>query len=145
MKDDLKSRIDAILNRYETRTGEVIERREEERSFLEDFKALRDSTLRPVLEEIGNHLKTRGYGFQVSMQRDPKAGISMEVFPGGDDSVKVPLVRVRFTPKGYKKMVLMEGTSEISGRLDLQEFELAQMNEDLVEDYVVRVLEKAFR
>ena len=74
MKDDTRAALDLIFEKHEARkkTAEKAEeaKRSKEALFLEAFLQKRKGVIRPAMEEIGERVKQRGYGYQITNADD---------------------------------------------------------------------------
>lgn len=149
MEKETKRKLDDLMDRYEQalkRGTQIREKQEkEDDGFLAQFEQIRKSVIRPVMEDMGNALKTRGHDYDVSeadrFSESTGVGgrinlackISMEIFSAGIDrvsytSANTPLIS--FTASSSKKRVLIhasnmtpgrEGRSGPHGELDMKE------------------------
>ena len=95
MADTLKDGLEKLLDAYYERRRAVLERekkiREDDALFLERFKELRKSMIRPAFEEVGAILAARGHGFSIHEDELEtsggsevrEAGITLKIMPSG--------------------------------------------------------------
>jgi len=163
MKKEVKSHLDALMDKYEQRLKEAKNKQEqiksEEEAFLREFKRLREEVIRTSMEEIGNQLKTRGHDYRIleteeSVDGEGKvinAEITMNIFPSGiDRSLYTPqnTPSITFTAPRYKKRICVEGSNIMPKREGAagprSEFKAEETNSALVEREVLGVLEEIF-
>lgn len=74
MRNEIKSKLDAAFHRHEAskRAAATAKREAEtaEQVFLSEFVKARDTIIRPAMEEVGQYVKDKGYGYEVSTEDD---------------------------------------------------------------------------
>jgi len=95
MADHLRAELTRLLDEYDARRREDIQReqkaKDEETLFLKDFAELRRDVIRPVFEAAGTMLEARGHRFSIAEQEFAasaaggisEAGISLRVVASG--------------------------------------------------------------
>ena len=131
MKKRIKSHLDALMDKYGQRLEQTKREQEqikvEEDAFLSEFKRLRKETIFPVMEDIGNQLKTRGHDYRISEEeetidlegRTRDAKITMNIFPAGVNrsayrSENTP--SISFIATRYKKKIWVHGSNIMPNR-----------------------------
>ena len=164
MKKESKSKLDALMSKYDQRIAEAQQKREqgerEEETFLIEFRRLRKEVIRPVMEDIGNQLRKDNHEFRIfereeseeSEGRQRDAHITMNVYPkdinrGDFGSTSTPFIR--FYAEKYKERISIYGSSIIPGwggeSTDYGEFETMKVTIDVVESKILEVLERIFK
>jgi hypothetical protein len=144
MKEEIKAAIDALTDRDESSLEENLRNRTEADAFVARFHDLQVGVIRPVMEDIGRHLKARGYDSQILVKKEPVNAIFMELLSEMGQQARMPILRVEFVAREPERDVLMEGTSHLLGTLDMEVIELDRVHEDLVGQFIHRILEKTF-
>ena len=95
MKNDIKSKLETLLDNYEKKQLEEEIKQEQIQTakeiFLENFKELMENVIRPAMEDIGEILEQKGHQYNIAEQEysiDRKgfikeAHIEFNVFPTG--------------------------------------------------------------
>ena len=163
MKKETKSQVDILMDKYKRRLTEAKKKQEqiksEEDAFLKGFKRLRKEIIRPVMEDIGNHLKTQGHDYRISEEeesvdsegRTRDAKITMSIFPAGVERAAYTTENtpsVSFFATRYKKKIWAHRSNMMPGRGGRAggcgEFNSEAMTSDVVEREVLRVLREIF-
>jgi len=166
MKKRVTLQLDALMGKYkqelaETKTRQAQTKTEED-IFLNEFKLLRREIIRPVMEDIGNELRTRGHEYGISEAEElvhPKSGtqhanITMKIIPAGFDwsaytsFQQTPSISF-FALKHDKKICvwgsnMMPGRGRIGSAGPRGEFSVKEITNDVIEQEVLRVLEEIF-
>jgi len=96
MTDDLRSGLTRMLDQYDERQrvdrAREQQGRDDDTAFMAAFAELRRSVVRPVFEEAGRQLASRGHAFEISEREFDvgatgstvrEAGISLRIAPAG--------------------------------------------------------------
>jgi hypothetical protein len=131
----------------------------EEDAFLKEFERLQKDTIRPVMEDIGNQLKTRGHEYWISESEESlnsegrvlDARISMSIFPSGFDNAKYraeSFPSVSFMAAKYRRKVWIHGSTMMPGRGghggSIDEFNAEEITSSVVEEKILEVLKEIF-
>ena len=78
MKQESRQALDAIFQRYESTklSGQTTKgaQASKEEQFVEKFRTVRVSILRPILEEIGEFVRSRGYEYEIAEEEGTVSG-----------------------------------------------------------------------
>ena len=162
MKEETKKRLANVLDRYdEEQSGakkQAQETKTEQEELFQSFGQLRTEVIRPIMEDIGTVLQTRGHDYKIveedvstdapGTQKDVM--ISMYIFPSraGAPSTTRELLhfpRISFRSDPYWRRIIVH-TRHVTppyGGLpgEQREYALAQMTAALVEQEILRVVE----
>jgi hypothetical protein len=163
MKEETKSQLDILMNKYKKKLTEPENKKEQQMSgediFLSEFRRLRKEVIRPAMEDIGNQLKSHGHDFEVLEEeesvdhegRTQDANIIMRIFPAGNDK---SIYRHEGTPgisfhAAKYKMKIWIHTSTVLPKRGGQagsrgEFKPEEINTDLVEQKTLALLKEIF-
>jgi hypothetical protein len=154
MADHMREALDKLLDSYEARRREDVEReqktKDEEARFLSDFAELRRSVIRPVFESAGAMLEERGHRCSIVEQeftagaegRISEAGITMRIVASG---TKAPLHEdqrsLAIVTRHYNKTVWINsgeapGAGGLAGAKGA--YALGKVTQQLVEEEVIR-------
>lgn len=156
--------MDEILNRYDkkrTEAQELIEqKRTEDEMFFEDFKRVRQEIIRPVLESIGDQLRSRGHDYRIEEQeaatdtqgRPQSPLIGLNIYPSGVERSRYRpdcTPRIAFVGQVSKKNLYShvntigpEGGGAAGAR---DSFSLMEINTDIVEKQVLKAVGDIFK
>lgn len=162
MKDETRRELDELMDAYDRKRREVKKpakgERSEENDFLSGFSACRDQTIRSSMQEIADHLRSRGHQCDIlssDERTEPDgttlpAAITMEFYPAG-------IARRRFTEsntphvsfvahRDTRKVQIEENsTTPIAGGVggwfgSKGEFSLEDIDTDFVQDQVLAMV-----
>lgn len=163
MNEQTKNQLDNILNQYDKKQAEVQEVKErkqtEEEIFLEEFRRIRQNVIRPVLENIGNQLKSRGHDYEIeepknttdAQGRELPPRIGMKIYPSGversvyrsDSTPNISFVAHTSRKNIYTHVSTMQPNrgGSAGARADL---ELNEINTETVETHVLKAISDIF-
>jgi len=163
MKKETKSRLGALMNKYDQRLKEAKEvKRQREAGgdvFLKEFERLQKEIIRPVMEDIGNELKTRGHKYRISEKEESSdsegrvldARISMSIFPSGINSSAYgseSFPSISFIATKWKRKIWVHENTMVPGRGghggSIGEFDSEEITGSIVEEKILEVLKKIF-
>ncbi len=142
MRKETKSELNALIDSYEERlkkeTNQTAEATRQREAFLLDFRRIRTDTIRPLMEEIGNGIKARGYTYEISETEDPLTIV-----------IDVPLRQRHYMHSflaARDRQKVVSHPSNLPGNLQLEsrEFSLNEIIRKTVEREVLRFLKRAF-
>ena len=162
MKNDIKSKLETLLDNYEKKQLEEEIKQEQIQTakeiFLENFKELMENVIRPAMEDIGEILEQKGHQYNIAEQEysiDRKgfikeAHIEFNVFPTGKTekfrfdnhpSVSFATDTGSLIVEAHGSYVMPEVRGE---KYHLGTYELSEISGDLVEKEILDILIKAF-
>jgi hypothetical protein len=162
MKDEIKSKLDAILDRHDAAKRAAAEAKRvaenKEQAFIREFLKICDTVIRPAMEEIGNSVSVRGISFRISNQdaipSDPRRGggqgpsIAITFFPGQQEYPEHDFPAFTVFGNKYKQNVTFHERTMMPGRGGSAgpsgEANLAELSSDLVQTKILNVLHKGF-
>jgi len=161
MKDETRKSLDQLLDTYDRRREEAEnsaqEQLDEERKFLGAFRVCCDRIIHPAMEEIGEHLRSRGHGYSISSSDElvevdgrtipPRitiqfypAGIDRSEFTSGADTPHVSFVANRSMEQLWIHQCNMApgigGSAGSKGEVSLKE-----INRDFVQEQIVAMVQ----
>jgi len=72
VKNDTKSKLDAIFQHHEAAKRIASQKQEEketkEQQFLREFLDAREKIIRPAMQEVGEYVKAKGYNYEISTE-----------------------------------------------------------------------------
>jgi hypothetical protein len=161
MKQTVNDRLDQIFDRRDLdrrlASEEKTERESKENAFVLAFLEARENVFRPALAEIGEYVKSKGWGYEISIQAEaPASGgqttkvefIKLNLLTGGRTSRlhEYPGLSITADKKDQRVCFhestigpLHGGTSDSSGCVSLEE-----ATADLVQEKVLGVIERLF-
>jgi len=162
MKDETKSKLDAIFDRHEAskraaaQAKQVVESKEE--AFVRAFNEASDKIIRPALEEVGKHAKARGISYEISNEEDKlptgrepgrSASIAITFFPGEKKYPPTEFPALTVFCEKHKQRVRFHERTMMPGRGGhagpTGEADLPQITADLIQQKILDVLSQAFR
>jgi hypothetical protein len=162
MKDGAKEELTEILAAYRARLIESQERqakiKADRASFIELYRNLKTTTIRPVLEDFVAQLNQEGHVASVVDQGEASdrngaftpASIALRVVPspiGGGPSAPSgnAEVEVKFSANQQAMKVLVSSTNNAQGSSGKRgEYDLAELTEDFVVSNVLKTIRDAF-
>lgn len=157
MKDEIKTRLQGILDRYSQRQMELRKRQEETHSerkaFLESFSRKVSDTIRPTFEEVGRFLKSRGHGFEISQKAESldsqgniqSARIQLEILPDGYRARAGERPTISFIANSIRQEVWTHVSTLTSGCAGQRNvYRMDEITGDVVEEEILVVLASCF-
>lgn len=157
MREETKARLDQILEGYERKRIDFLRQHEltrlERQEFLDAFNRKIRGTIRPCLEELGNLIKLRGHGFEITQKTercDPNgntesACIKMEILPDGVRAQAGERPSISFVADSIRKEIWTQVSTIMSGCAGQRSvFSLDEIDETVVEEEVLSVLGSCF-
>jgi hypothetical protein len=96
MQDEQRKKLDDLLSKYENKQSELRQQKDKveqhKNSFLEQFEVISNDRIKPVMDEIGQILKSKGHDYAVLYSKESKSErgatieprITMEIYPNGN-------------------------------------------------------------
>jgi hypothetical protein len=153
MKDELKSRLDAIFDAHDAAKKAAAS------AFVREFKRVGNTIIRPAMEEVGKHAEARGIAFEVSEEDEKlpddrrgggqQARIEIVFFPsGGARYPKHDYPAFTVICDKYKQNVLFHQRTMMPGKGGMSgstgEASLADVTSEQIQTQILDVLAKAF-
>jgi hypothetical protein len=162
VKEETKNRLANVLNRYDEEQSGAMKQAQEtqtaQEELLQSFGQLRTAVIRPIMEDIGTVLQTRGHDYKIveedvstdapGTQQDVM--ISMYIFPSraGAPSTTRELLhfpRISFRSDPYWRRIIVQ-TSNVTltyGGLSggRGEYSISQVTAEFVEKELVQIVE----
>jgi hypothetical protein len=162
VKEETKNRLANVLNRYDEEQSGAKKQAQEtqtaQEELLQSFGQLRTEVIRPIMEDIGTVLQTRGHDYKIveedvstdapGTQQDVM--ISMYIFPShaGAPSTTRELLhfpRISFRSDPYWRRIIVQ-TSNVTltyGGLSggRGEYSISQVTSEFVEKELVQIVE----
>jgi len=164
MKDISKSELASILDKYDedlaSRQKAAQKSKTEDEIFLSEFQRIRKEVIRPIMEELGTEVRTRGHEYKIEEKEETTdsegktsdAAIVMKVYPKDVD--RMECLRTGSTPYvgfgavRYKKKVFAYCSNIAPGRGGSSgpsvEYDVSQIVPEVAEREVVRGLTHIF-
>lgn len=130
MNNENKKTLENILTEYENIQRQNKEKNDEMQrrfdSFINEFESFANSTIKPVMIELGNVLKARGHDYKVTFDKDYKdvkgriidSRITMDIFPNGEGRgntyVDTP-AHILFSADKFKEKVVLHENNIVPG------------------------------
>jgi hypothetical protein len=162
VKEETKKRLAHVLDRYDEEQAGAKKQAQKTKTaqeeLLKSFGQLRTEVIRPIMEDIGTVLKTRGHDYKIveedvstdaqGTQKDVM--ISMYIFPSraGAHATTRELLqfpRISFRPDPYWRRIIVH-TSNVTLTYDglsggRGEYSIAQITSEFVEKELVQIVE----
>ncbi|TML62921.1 MAG: hypothetical protein E6G17_07390 [Actinobacteria bacterium] len=153
MHEKSKIRLEEILAEHERLRAQAAVQLEEDArrtaTFMDRFERMKDSIIRPVLEETCETLAARGHeawledGSTGADERIKDARVSLLVTPRRSDGLRTDSGRVMFYAERGRHRIGVNGTYR-GGISTMGEYDPDEVTRDLVEDKVLEVVERVF-
>ena len=163
MEEETKNHLAHVLNRYdEEQSGakkQAQETKTEQEGLLQSFGQLRTEVIRPIMEDIGTVLKTRGHDYKIVEEdistdeqgTQKKVMISMYIFPSraGAQATTRELLHfphISFKPDPYWRRIIIHTRNVtltyggLSGGRG--EYSISQITSEFVEKELVQIVEE---
>jgi hypothetical protein len=162
VEEETKKRLANVLDRYdEEQSGAKKQAREtktEQEELLKSFGQLRTKVIRPIMEDIGTVLKTRGHDYRI-VEEDASTDeqgtlkdvmISMYIFPSHSgeksttsDLLHFPHISFKSDPSWRRIIVYTNNMTRAYGVLPEvhREYSISQITSALVEKELIQIVE----
>jgi hypothetical protein len=122
VRDEIKSKLDAVFAKHDESKRKAAEAHNKESSFLRAFLNVREETIRPAMDEVGEYVRGQGYTFRISTEEDglSKGGTNRPIpasikieFPIGEPptyDIPVPSFKV-ICEKDTQRVLFHENTT----------------------------------
>ena len=162
MKDEVKNKLNSLINGYERRKAkqakEFKAQKREEDIFLQEFYLIRKKIIKPAMIEIGELLKSRGRNYQIDEQdemldhevktKDARINIYFILFEKGYESQLLEYPFISFTADRREKKILTYENTTMPNRKGHSggtgSYLLNQITTDLVHQKIMNVLKELF-
>ncbi|MEN6439584.1 MAG: hypothetical protein ABFD97_13500 [Syntrophobacter sp.] len=157
MREETKARLDHILDSYEQKQLDFLRQHEltkrERKAFLDGFNRKIKDTIRPCFEELGQLMKLRGHGFEITQKSEKhdllgnteSAYIKMEILPNGARADAGERPTISFVANSIRKEIWTQVSTIMSGCAGQRSvFSLDEITETVVEEEVLSVLGSCF-
>jgi hypothetical protein len=163
MKDEIRSKLDAAFERHEASRRAVTEAREvketKEQVFSRSFSELRDSLIRPAMEEIGQYVKGKGYSYEISTEdehvatdsrsRSTSASIKITLFLDERKHPEYEMPFLSVIAQKERQNVRFHESTMVPGRGGASgpagETSLAEITPQLIQEKILKVVSDVFR
>lgn len=151
MKEETKSQLDSLTEKYQQKLIEMVKSKErekiEEQNLINKFKQLKKNVINPTMKDIGNYLKSFDHDYHLHEQEEK---ITMEIFQAGIDrssytTYDTPSISFDLDKDDMK--ICIHTCTYIPGRrgksgLKEEGYDIDQINVDLVERVILDVLKE---
>ncbi|MGG7577360.1 hypothetical protein [Rhizobium sp. Nf11,1] len=158
MEDNVKKSLDDIFNRHrEAEQARQVQKEavvSAEAKFKAEFAEAIDSIIQPVMNEIGEYIKSQGYDFRIDRKAErvenqrtgqtTPASVSLVIITKDEPrhSQKNPSFTI-FAEVHSKKVRFLESTPSMSGPAG--EYPLTALTREIVQAGIVKLLNRVFR
>lgn len=158
MEDNVKKSLDGIFNRHrETEQARKVQQEaalSAEAKFKADFEAAIDNIIEPVMNEIGEYIKSQGYDFRIDRKKEhlenartgqtTPASVRLVIITKGESQYSDRNPAFSVIAETYSKKVRFhESTPNMSGPAG--EYPLAALTREAVQGGIVKLMERVFK
>ncbi|MDD3323255.1 MAG: hypothetical protein PHS59_17615 [Paludibacter sp.] len=157
MEDTNKKKLEEMLLKHDDSQRKIKEQAEQQqikrKTFLDNFEEFANSTIKPIMLEIGDVIKKNGHDYKVTFEKEYKndkgvtidSRITMDIFPNGNgrgDIYNVPAHILFYAEKFSEKIGLHEnnivpgGGGGSAGKKD-GEYNLETLTSEIIEKEIV--------
>ena len=162
MENETKDKLKNIFDKYDKKQSEVRQEAEkvktEHEVFLDAFEATSTEVIRPTMEALGEIIKNRGHGFEITQGKESQddkgrtvaAQVKMQIHPNGKRPSygQHDCPSLTFFAGTYKNEVwshvstMMPGRGGSAGKRN--EYKLENITSEVVEKEIIHLLNECF-
>jgi hypothetical protein len=157
MRSETRTKLQGVLDNYKQKQLTMLKLHEQTKSerelFLNNFYQKVSKTIRPCFEELGQLLRSKGHGFEITQRRESldihgnmqSASIKLEILPNGFREAAGSRPAISFIANSIRREVWTQVSTFMSGCAGQRSvYTLEEITEDVVEEEVLSVLASCF-